>query len=95
LWILIDELFSILDYGCGYGVLLGYLDENFQNYDYTGYDSSKAMIEQAKKLYPDSKWIFNIDDLMKVDFLIASGVFNVKMNYSDTDWTQYVLETLK
>ena len=90
-----DELFSILDYGCGYGALLGYLDENFQDYDYKGYDSSKAMIEQAKKLYPDSKWIFNIDDLERVDFLIASGIFNVKMNYSDTDWTQYVLETLK
>ena len=90
-----DKVRSILDFGFGYGALLGYLNENFLDYDYTGYDSSKAMIKEAKKKYPNSKWIYNIDDLKKIDFLIASGVFNIKMSYSDTDWTDYISETLK
>jgi SAM-dependent methyltransferase len=40
--------FSLLDYGCGYGVLLPYLREHgFDLAAYTGYDMTPAMIEAA------------------------------------------------
>jgi cyclopropane fatty-acyl-phospholipid synthase-like methyltransferase len=89
--------FTILDYGCGYGSLIDYMKNNYHNFGFTGFDSSNAMIEQAKKLHPDSKinWINNIDNLKKFDFVIASGVFNVKLDYSDEKWYQYVINTLE
>ena len=89
--------FTILDFGCGYGALFDYLKNNYQDFDYTGFDVSKAMIDQAKKLHPDLKnsWVYSIEKLKKFDFVIASGLFNVKLNYNDKEWLQYVLKTLK
>ena len=33
--------FTIADIGCGYGKYVEYLQNNFQNFDYTGYDLSQ------------------------------------------------------
>lgn len=89
--------FSILDYGCGYGAFIDYLKKNYQNFNCTGYDSSKLMIEQAIKLHPDAPncWIDNIDNIKKVDYVVASGVFNIKLDYSNKVWSQYIFETLE
>jgi len=92
-----DRYFAILDYGCGYGSLYEYMRNSFVDFSFIGFDSSKVMIEQARKLHadPKTKWIYNVDNLKKVDFVVASGIFNVKLNYNDEEWQQYVLETLK
>lgn len=89
--------FAILDYGCGYGSLYEYIRNSYIDFSFFGFDSSKVMIEQARKLHagPMTKWIYSFDNLKKVDFVVASGIFNVKLNYSDEEWLQYVLETLK
>ena len=57
---------TILDLGCGaghYGVLCA---RNFPNLRYTGMDSSEAMIEQAKQLYPLGEFI--IEDFVRAPF---------------------------
>lgn len=92
-----DRVFKILDYGCGYGSLYNYMKNNYQDIKYTGFDSSKNMIEQARKLYHNSetKWTSDINTLKKYDFVIASGIFNVRLDYSDEEWLQYILKTLK
>ena len=33
-------------------------------------------------------------NLSKTDYIIASGLFNVKQNYNDDEWNEYVVDTL-
>jgi len=55
---------KILDAGCGTGCFYKYLSEKFG--DYTGIDSSPAMINRAKELSPEGK--FQLDDLYNLSF---------------------------
>jgi 2-polyprenyl-3-methyl-5-hydroxy-6-metoxy-1,4-benzoquinol methylase len=45
---------SILDIGCGHGVLYGYLDSLIGNLRYAGVDIAQQAIQWAKKLYPST-----------------------------------------
>jgi SAM-dependent methyltransferase len=90
--------FSILDYGCGFGSLYGYLKSKQPALNYTGFDISDEMLNKAKDLYKqdqNAKWINTINDLDKYDYVVASGIFNVRMETGDKEWTEYILDTLK
>lgn len=90
------DSFSILDYGCGYGEYLNYLKINNYNFQYYGYDISLPMIENAKKLFPAISVSFsNKLDKCKYDYVIASGLFNVRNDISDSDWLSYLLTEIK
>jgi SAM-dependent methyltransferase len=90
------EKFLIADLGCGYGRLFEYLSDYYHNFNYIGYDLSKIMIEKAKNTYKNAKFkhIKTIDCLESVDYIVASGIFNVKMKYSNKDWFSYIVKTL-
>src|SRR5215475_6612737 len=89
--------FSILDYGCGYGALLDYLNKQHEDFQYTGFDISEEMIQEARKLSygPMAQWTSKEELLKPYDFVAASGIFNVRQNTSDERWLQYIIETLK
>ena len=96
--------FSIADLGCGYGAFYDYLVEvNPGNVDYYGYDIAKEMIEQAAKLHSaatcfDAEFITLQEDmtnLKEVDYFVASGIFNVKLNFEPQEWLDYILAMLK
>ncbi len=53
---------SVLDIGCGQGV---YARTLMHNVDYTGIDSSKDLILEAKKLTKNSKHVFYVADATK------------------------------
>lgn len=90
-----SKQFSILDYGCGFGSMLTYLNRLNLKFDYTGFDISKEMLNQAKILYPNNiKWINSLPENIKFDYVVASGLFNVKQNQSNLDWENYILKTL-
>ena len=57
---------EVLDVGCGFGHLL-YALRRWQDddFDYLGFDSSKAMIKRAKKYFPEEKEKFVIGDVFK------------------------------
>ena len=88
--------YSILDYGSGYSALIDVLIERGQTFRYTGYDVSEEMIERARRLHPGDQYEFttNEAELEPSDYVVASGVFNVKFNTSNALWKDYVLETL-
>lgn len=88
---------TINDIGCGYGKYAEYLTKNKKKNHYKGYDLSEEMIKQASKQYPGSQFyhITNLDEIVSAEYSVSSGIFNVKMNYSDTQWLQYILDTLK
>jgi SAM-dependent methyltransferase len=91
------ESFSINDYGCGYGSLLDYLRDTDRPFRYHGYDVSKEMIATAVARQPAaSEHDFTTDEsrLAVADYTVASGIFNVKVNLTDTEWTPYVFAVI-
>lgn len=92
-----DKNFSLIDYGCGYGSFLKFLLTKYKTFHYSGFDISKEMLKTAKEqnVKKNAMWVFNEKTLLPVDYVIASGVFNVKLSFSAEDWLQYVLETLQ
>jgi SAM-dependent methyltransferase len=88
--------FSILDYGCGYGEYINYLKERQLQFSYTGVDISKEMIERAKTQHPDFSEHFyqETDQLPAVNYSIASGLFNVKNEFKDEEWLNYIKSEL-
>lgn len=88
--------FSLLDYGCGYGALLDYLIDHRTNVRYTGYDISIDMIEAARALHnkKTAQWASGTSDLIRYDYVIASGIFNVKEGVNNDAWEAYMKETL-
>ena len=43
---------SILDFGCGFGNLISYLNCYYKNFEYTGLDINEKFLEKARKHYP-------------------------------------------
>jgi len=91
-----DASAAVIDYGCGYGALAGYLRERGHRGRYVGFDVSGAMIAAARGLPADDAWTFLSDreQLSPADYTLASGIFNVKQHTPSDEWREYVLETM-
>lgn len=90
--------FSLIDYGCGYGALIDFLDFHGLTFKYYGFDISQDMIARARVKYADRSNCTFYDDasqLKPADYLVASGIFNLKLNIPDVLWKEHVLGTLK
>ncbi len=87
-----SKSFSINDLGCGYGALYDFLTAKYESFSYLGVDVSVDMIQAANKRFKDKSNIRFItsskpDEI--ADYSIASGVFNVRMGRSDSEWRSY------
>ncbi len=91
-----QEEFTLLDYGCGYGALFGFMRENYPNCRYTGFDISERMIQAAQRVNPDprAEWTTIIPTDAHFDFVVASGLFNVRLGRSPSEWDDYIVTTL-
>lgn len=85
--------FSLLDYGCGFGSMYKFMKEKYPALSYTGFDISEEMIVQAKKLFPETNWTES-KLAAKYDYVVASGIFNVRLENKESDWEKYLLDTL-
>jgi SAM-dependent methyltransferase len=94
-----DEHFSLADIGCGYGALLGYLERTRpQAVDYLGVDVASAMIASARKLWrgnPRAEFEIGSGSPREVDYSLASGIFNVRIDEPMQLWQRFVAETLR
>ncbi len=91
------EAFSVLDYGCGYGILVDILANLNKDFIYLGLDISPLMIQAAQKHYLNYKGVefkeaSNISSMS--DFIVASGIFNIKLNSKESVWRNYIYKTL-
>ena len=89
--------FSINDYGCGYGALIDYLQEKNHDFTYTGFDIADAMIQSAQEIYQGQsniQFVSEEGDLSEANYTIASGIFNIRLEFSDDDWLAYIIETI-
>ncbi len=76
---------KILDFGCGTGLMLDFLKENFKDFEYHGWDISEKMIQISQKRHPGAKFL--VYDVLKdelsgynnfFDYILINGVFNLK-----------------
>ena len=99
---IVDSLdsFSINDLGCGAAATHRYMTSHIkQPFIYRGYDISEDMVAAAsmaigKKTNASVTKIQTADDMQVSDYSVASGIFNVKMDYSDKDWWEFCLKNL-
>lgn len=92
-----SRAYSLIDLGCGYGALLDHLAKSGDDVTYHGLDLSEAMIHEARKLHPAapaSTFERGATTSRTADYVLASGIFNVKQQSPDGVWHEYVLETL-
>ncbi len=86
---------SVLDAGCGYGDLCGFLNQKFTGMRYIGIDLEDVFLERATQRYSNSgETAFFTGDVTKAelpftDYILASGIFN----YPNTD-TEYLFKTI-
>jgi SAM-dependent methyltransferase len=100
-----DEM-TLIDYGCGYGALVDYLlasgvrrggEAGAPAPRYVGFDISAPMIDAARARHAGRAWCaFTTDpaSLRPADVVVASGIFNVKLDHPIEAWRVYMLDTL-
>jgi SAM-dependent methyltransferase len=92
-----DRQGSAIDLGCGYGALLAYLREQGFSGAYHGLDVAPEMIEAARVTHKDDPQAsFEVSSAPShtADYLIASGIFNVRQHYTTPEWEEYIAATL-
>jgi SAM-dependent methyltransferase len=97
-YLLLDErgAFSVNDLGCGYGALAEFLERRGFDASYTGYELSTSMVAHARARARGNRRLrFREGHGMEpADYSLASGIFNVKLDFHDDAWTAYVQKTL-
>ena len=93
-----EKAFTLLDYGCGYGALAEFIIRTgYPMAEYYGFDVLESMIAVARdgQEHPAScTFTSKYEDLIPVDYTIASGIFNLKLEVPYETWTEYVLSEL-
>ncbi len=75
---------SLVDVGCGLAGFLEYLNDRRIDVDYIGIDLSEEMISRCRSRYPTADFItgsfLDLDEI-RGDFVVASGIFNLRTTY--------------
>jgi len=91
---------TINDLGCGLGDFSEYLyHKGFENLMYVGYDVLEQMVQKAITLIRPSlpSRFFHIlqpSQMQESDYIVASGIFNIRYDTPDDVWLQYILDTI-
>ena len=97
--ILPEKPFTVLDFGCGYGAMAAWFRRVGLDFEhYYGYDIVDASLAAGKERYRDDPRISfcgSMDEIPACDYLVASGVFNIKMDADYDQWTDYVIGSLE
>lgn len=93
---------DLLDFGCGYGALLDHPAIVKHCAKYSGIDISLEMVEAAQRLhelcgYSHPQHEFKAADIISEthDVIVASGIFNVKLQTSEAAWRAYISATVR
>lgn len=92
-----DGPFSVADLGCGYAALFDYLDSHFKDFQYLGLDVAADMIDAAQTRLNktnNSRFMQSGSPDVVQDYMIASGIFNVRLENDDHEWLAHIKNTL-
>ena len=74
---------TILDVGCGFSDIIGFIKKKAKNFEYTGVDLVPEFIKVCKKKYPSYKFLINdyfeTPIEIKFDIVITSGTLNANI----------------
>lgn len=87
--------FSLTDFGCGYGALLEFLALRHADcpVTYRGIDLSPSMVAAAQRRWssrPDVTFAVGSRCPQMADYVLASGIFNVRLGQPVPEWKRYV-----
>ena len=88
---------TVLDYGCGFGALAAYLRSRGHRGAYVGFDVSPQMIEAGRRFletHSGCSLTAERATISPADYVVASGLFNVRMDASDPAWREYIVTVL-
>ena len=89
--------FSLNDLGCGYGALFDFLSGRYPTHSYLGVDISEEMIRAAESrntAYSNARFLTASEPDVMNDYGVASGIFNIRLQRTDTEWYDYLQDTL-
>ena len=88
---------SITDYGCGYGEFYNYIKNKpfMSSSSFIGYDIVDKFILEAKKNFPEVKWICSDEISLETDYIFISGTLNMSFNYSIDEWEYFLQKQLE
>jgi len=92
-----DPTGSVVDLGCGYGAFARFLRARGHAGPYVGLDLSPAMIgaaEQFTRGLPGIRFACGSRPAEAADYVVASGIFNVRGAVDLPSWEAYVAATL-
>ncbi|HXV75377.1 MAG TPA: class I SAM-dependent methyltransferase [Candidatus Polarisedimenticolaceae bacterium] len=90
--------FSVIDYGSGYGAMFDFLDARGWQFDYYGVDLVEEMTiagRAAHAGFANARFTTDERQLPVADYLVASAIFNVKLDTPVEQWRQSTLDTLR
>lgn len=90
--------FSVIDFGCGYGALLEFLQTKDWQFEYYGYDMLEKMIVAGKEAHEgvsNAHFTNQVSELPVAEYLLAGSIFNNKFEAEYGEWQAMVSETLK
>lgn len=90
-----DQAMTVCDVGCGYGAFLPFLTLQRPLGRYLGVDVSPEMVASASALHGSSRFFVGSEAPEVVDYIVASGIFNVRMDLPVREWTAYIERTLE
>jgi hypothetical protein len=85
----------VLDYGCGWGGFIDFLDLRGLRVDYTGFDIASEALEAARHRKGTARWESELPPGETWDFVVASGIFNVRLESDEECWERHLYETLE
>ncbi len=88
---------SIAEIGCGWGAFPLWAQRLELKLDYTGYDISDVMLREAEAVctaLPNVRFAKGDRPASMADYVIASGIFNVRFDAPDDNWLDLVRLTI-
>ncbi len=92
------EKFSVIDYGCGTGAMFDFLHARGWDFDYHGVDLIEKMVLAGREShagFPNARFTTDEKELPTADYLVAAGIFNIKMDADYNEWQSFTCETLQ
>jgi hypothetical protein len=94
----LESPFSLLDFGSGFGSFYDYMvSQKTAITRYVGFDIVEGMVIKGKEMHAANHGVefYSRDEELTVcDYVVASGIFNIKLDTPQDDWTDYVVKTL-
>ena len=87
----------VVEVGCGWGAFALWAVRQGCDFEYIGYDISPPMIHAARLACQDvrnASFEVGAGPFAPADWVLASGIFNVRLDTPDVEWRRQVDETI-